>query len=214
MEVENTWSEDRKYTRAPPPPLPTPRNGRKQRRNKCLAAIALILGIFLTLLILGLTGFKVKRPVTTIHSVVLKELQTSLDIPRLKAYFNISLDMNLSIKNENKIGFKFTHSCVFLNYRGQVVGDVSIPAGKISADKTVYMDLTVTFMADRLLLMSDLYADVISGTLPVRMSTRISGKVIIGIFKIHAASYTSCDIIIDVKNKSVAKQTCHSKTKL
>lgn len=67
MEVENTWSEDKKYTRAPPPPLPTPRNGRKQRRNKCLAAIALILGIFLTLLILGLTGFKVKRPVTTIH---------------------------------------------------------------------------------------------------------------------------------------------------
>lgn len=142
-------------------------------------------------------------------------MQTSLDIPKLKAYLNISFDVNLSIKNKNKIGFKFTNSSAFLNYRGQVVGEVPIPAGEISADKTFNMDLTVTFMADRLLSDSDLYLDIINGTLPFSTSTRISSKVdIIGIFKIHVASYASCEVIIDVKNKSVAKKTCHSKTKL
>ncbi|KAH7843209.1 hypothetical protein Vadar_013893 [Vaccinium darrowii] len=157
MEVQHTCSKDTKGKQASSPP--PPQNSRRQRRYICLAVVAFILGVFLILLVLGLTVFKVKRPATTVHSIVVKDLQTSLDIPKLKAYLNISFDVNLSIKNKNKIGFKFTNSGAFLNYRGQVVGEVPIPAVEISADKTFNMDLTVTFMADRLLSDSDLYLD-------------------------------------------------------
>ncbi|XP_052174565.1 uncharacterized protein LOC127789662 [Diospyros lotus] len=188
---------------------------KKRARNICLVAIAVILGLLLILLILGFTVFKAKHPVTTVDSVALKDFKLSLDIARLRVLLNVSLDVDLSVKNPNKVGFKYTNSSALLKYRNQVVGEAPLPAAKIPADRTVPMNLTLTLMADRLLTNSKLYSDVLSGTLPLSTFTRISGKVqIFNIFKIHVVSYTSCDLNLDVMSRTVANQTCHYKTKL
>ncbi|KAL6988246.1 hypothetical protein U1Q18_013994 [Sarracenia purpurea var. burkii] len=197
------------------PSTPPPRNSRKRKRNICLAVIAVILGLVLVIVILGLTVFKARRPVTTVNSVALKDLQFSLDILRLKVYLNATLDVSLSIKNPNKVGFKYSNSSALLKYRGELVGEAPLLASKISADQTLPMNITLTLMADRLLSNSDLYSDIMSGTLPLTTFTRISGKVyILKIFKIHVVSTTTCDVNIDVTNRSVANQTCRYKTKL
>ncbi|XP_057513883.1 uncharacterized protein LOC130795687 [Actinidia eriantha] len=196
------------------PMTPPPRRW-KRLRIVCLAVIALIVVLVLVMVILGLTVFKAKRPVNTVNSVALKDFDVSVDIARLRVNLNVTLDVNLSVKNPNKVGFKYTNSTAVLKYRGQVVGEAPIPASKISAGQTSTMNLTLTLLADRLISNSNVYSDVISGTLPLSTFTRISGKVnILSVIKIHVVSYTSCDLSINVLNRSVASQTCHYKTKL
>ncbi|KAH7866324.1 hypothetical protein Vadar_018872 [Vaccinium darrowii] len=220
MELESTPLSSKKTTDSmapsplpPPPPPPPPQSNRKRRRNICLVVIAVILGLVLLMVILGLTAFKAKHPVTTVNSVALEDLKLDLN---MGVYLNVTLDVNLSIKNPNKVGFKYTNSSALLNYRGQVVGEAPIPASKISAGQTMTMNLTLTILADRLISNPNLYSDVvISGTLPLSTFTRISGKVrILKIIKIHVVAYTTCDINIDVVNRSVTNQSCQYKTKL
>lgn len=191
-----------------------PDNARNRRRNICLAVIAVVLAIVILLVVLGFTVFKAKHPINTVNSIAVKDLKFSLDIMRLRVNLNVSLDVNLSIKNPNKVGFKYTNSSALLKYRGEVVGDVPVPAGEISAGETLPMNMTLTVLADRLLSNSDVYSDVMSGTLPFSTFTRMSGKVHILIVKIHLVSYTTCDFNISVGNRSVTDQTCHYKTKL
>ncbi|CAK9153769.1 unnamed protein product [Ilex paraguariensis] len=186
---------------------------RRRRRNICLAVIAVILLVVLIFVILGLTVFKAKRPLTTVNSVSVRDLDFSIDIARVRVLLNVTVDVNLSIKNPNKVGFKYTNSSALLKYRGEVVGEAPIPAGKISADETRQMNLTLTLMADRLLSNPNVYSEVIAGTLPLQTYTRISGKVQI-LFKIHVVSYTTCDLTVDIRSRSVGNQTCHYKTKL
>ncbi|KAJ6699328.1 LATE EMBRYOGENESIS ABUNDANT (LEA) HYDROXYPROLINE-RICH GLYCOPROTEIN FAMILY [Salix purpurea] len=187
-----------------------------KRRNVCLGVTAAaILVIFLILLILGLTVFKPKQTTTTVDSTSISDLKVSLDIARLSVHVNLSLDVNLSIKNPNKVSAKYKNSSASLNYRGQVVGEVPIPAGKISADTTQPMNVTLTLLADRLLTDSQFFSDAMAGAIPFNTLTKISGKVsIFNLFKVHFTSTTSCDLVVFVSNRTTGDQKCKYKTKL
>ncbi|KAL3531584.1 hypothetical protein ACH5RR_005105 [Cinchona calisaya] len=196
------------------------KNSSRRRRSSCtskricaaVTAVILILG--LVILVLGLTVFKAKRPVTTVNSVSIRDFDLSLDILGLKVRLNVTLDANIAVKNPNRVGFRFDNSSAVLKYRGQVVGDVPIPAGKIGPKETLPMNITLTLLADRLLSNSNLYSDVVTGgTLPLSTFTRISGHVRI-LFKIRVVSYTTCDLYVDAINRRITNQTCHYKTKL
>ncbi|OMO68029.1 Late embryogenesis abundant protein, LEA-14 [Corchorus olitorius] len=188
---------------------------RRKCRTICFALIGFLVFIILLILILAFTVFKAKRPVTTVDSVSLADLRFSLDLARLRVLLNASLDVDLSIKNPNRVGFKYTDSAAQLNYRGQQVGEVPIPAGKISADETVPMNLTLILMADRLISDSRFFSDVSGGQLPLNTFARISGKVnVLNLFKIHVVSSTSCDFTVFLSNSSVGDQACKYKTKL
>ncbi|MBA0682071.1 hypothetical protein Goari_023823, partial [Gossypium aridum] len=160
---------------------------RRKRRNICFGAIALLVFIIILITILAFTVFKAKRPVTTVDSVSLSDLNFSVDLARFRVLLNATLDVDLSIKNPNKVGFKYRDSNAQLNYRGQQIGEAPIPAGKISADQTVPMNLTLTVMADRLIYNSRFFSDVATGgILPLYAVTRISGKVnVMNLFKIQ-----------------------------
>lgn len=186
------------------------------RRSKAICwgwVISGILVVGLIILILGLTVFKAKRPATTVNSVSLKDFQLSVDILRLRVLLNVSLEADISVTNPNRVAFQYDNSSAVLEYRGQVVGEAPIPAGKIGSRQTLPMNITLTLMADRLLSDSNLYSDVTSGTLPLTTYTRISGYVRI-LFKIHVVSYTTCDLYVDVTSRSLTNQTCHYRTRL
>lgn len=196
---------------------PQQRGGRKKRRGRiCLWATVLVMIILgLLFLILGLTVFKVKRPVMTVNSVAVADLDFSLDIARVRVVFNVTLDVDISIKNPNMVGFKYTNSTAFLRYRGNdVVGEVPITAGKIGARHTCPLNITLTLMADRLLSNSTFYSDVISGTVPFQNYVRVAGKVRILFFNIHVVSYTTCDLDIHPAYRNLSDPKCHYKTKL
>ncbi|XP_027336142.1 uncharacterized protein LOC113850032 [Abrus precatorius] len=189
--------------------------GSGKGRKVCLAVTSAVIAIVLLVVILALTVFKAKNPVTTVNSVTLEDFHMSLDIAKLRVDLNVTLDVDVSVKNPNKVGFKYSDSTAHLNYRGQLIGEVPIPSGEISSGETKGFNLTLTIMADRLLSNSQLYSDFTSGSLPLNTFVRISGKVsILGFIKVHVVSSTSCDFSVNLSNRTIGNQECQYKTKL
>ncbi|CAL5187336.1 unnamed protein product [Lathyrus oleraceus] len=189
--------------------------GSGKGRKVCLAVTIVFIAIVLLILILAFTVFKAKHPVNTVDSVKLQNFDVHLDIAKLKVDLNVTLDVNVSVKNPNKVAFKYSNTTALLNYRGHLIGEVPIPAGHISSGGTNGFNLTLTVMADRLLSNSQLYSDIISGTLPLNTFVTIQGKVsILGFIKVHVVSSASCDLALNTSNRTVGNQHCQYKTKL
>nr|XP_018625638.1 uncharacterized protein LOC108944785 isoform X2 [Nicotiana tomentosiformis] len=125
---------------------PPPNYGSRRGRNCCFICLAILLLLGLLFLILGLTVFKAKKPVITVNSVSLRDF--SVDI--LQVHLNVTLQVDLSVKNPNRVGFKYDSTSAILQYKGQVVGDAPIPSGGIGSRETRPMNITLTVMADRL----------------------------------------------------------------
>nr|XP_009779595.1 PREDICTED: uncharacterized protein LOC104228762 isoform X2 [Nicotiana sylvestris] len=127
-------------------------NYRSRRgRNCCFICLAVLLLLGLLFLILGLTVFKAKKPVTTVNSVSLRDMDFSVDIVRLQVHLNVTLQADLSVTNPNRVGFKYDSTSAILQYKGQVIGDAPIPDGEIGSRETRPMNITLSVMADRLL---------------------------------------------------------------
>ncbi|KAI3437458.1 LEA_2 domain-containing protein [Psidium guajava] len=201
---------------APNPAKPRAPPERSHRcRNICISLVVIFVLIVVLIVILAFTVFKAKHPVTTVNSVKLKNLQASLGIAPIGLKLNVTLDVDLSVKNPNKAGFKYGNSTALLNYRGEQVGEVAIPAGKISADQTKQMNVTLTVLANRFLSNPQVITDYLSGVLPLSTYTKMSGKVtIMGLFKFRVVSTTTCDLSLFVSNRTVGNQQCKYKTKL
>ena len=188
---------------------------RRRRQRQLLVVLAVVIGIILLLIILSTTVFKPRRPIITVNSVNLGDTDISFDALRMNVHLNMSLKATISVKNPNKVGFKYSPSSAFLDYRGQVVGQAPIPAGKISAGQTLPLNLTVIVMADRLLSNSQtLISDLLAGTLPLSTNTRISGKVTVVFVKVHVVSYSSCNLNISVSSRSITDSDCTYNTHL
>ncbi|OUZ99645.1 Late embryogenesis abundant protein [Macleaya cordata] len=143
--------------------------GFRKKRNLCFGLIIGFIVFVLLIVILGFTVFRAKHTITTVNSIKLKGFWMSLDVPRVGVDLNVTLNLDLSVKNPNKAGFKYGNGSTLLYYRGDVVGEAEIPAGEISPGETIGMNSTLTVLADRLISKSDVYSDVISGTLPLRI---------------------------------------------
>ncbi|XP_056684078.1 uncharacterized protein [Spinacia oleracea] len=188
---------------------------RRKRRRRWLVGLSMVIGMVLLLSILGGTVFKARRPITTVNSVSLRDMDFSFDALRLRVHINITLDASISVKNPNKVGLKYTDSSAFLNYRGELVGQAPIPAGQISAGQTVPINISLTIMADRFLSNSQtLISDVVAGTLPLSTRARISGKVNVLFIKVHVVSYASCNLNISVSSQSISNSDCTYNTRL
>ncbi|CAH8369779.1 unnamed protein product [Eruca vesicaria subsp. sativa] len=196
-------------------------NGGKKRKKRnrkiciCVITLLLLLLIFTTFLVLGLTLFKPKRPITTVDSISIERLQASLDALNFKVILNLTLHVDLTLKNPNRVGFSFGPSSALLNYGGKLIGEAPFSASQIGPEKTLPMNVTLTLMADRLLTETKLVGDVMSGSIPVNSFVKVVGKVnVLKIFKIKVESSSSCDIVISVSNRNVTSQHCKSSTKL
>ncbi|KAL9227936.1 hypothetical protein vseg_003568 [Gypsophila vaccaria] len=192
-------------------------NGEKRRnqRRRFLTIVSVVVFLVLLISILGATVFGAKNPVITVDSVVIRNFDVSFDALRLNVALNISLDTEISVRNPNKVGLKYTESSAFLDYHGQVVGQAPIPAGQISAEETMALDLTLNVMADRFVSYSrEVIADVVSGTLPLTTRTKISGKVRVLFFKIRVVSYGVCNMNISIASKSLLNNECKYDTRI
>ncbi|KAJ4963578.1 hypothetical protein NE237_023517 [Protea cynaroides] len=190
---------------------PTP----KKRNSFLIFFSGTLLFVFLLLLILGLTLFKAKDVTITVNSVTVKNLHYSLEPPpSIKAYLNATLLLDMSVHNPNKGSFKYNNGSAKIDYNGELVGEAMIPAGDIPSDGTVEITTTVTLMADRLLSDSNFYSDMVYGSIPFSVYTRIAGKVKILIFKKHIVTHTSCYIALDIHTGKVTDTQCSSKISL
>ncbi|KAJ9547489.1 hypothetical protein OSB04_020032 [Centaurea solstitialis] len=161
----------------------------------------------------GLTG-RSRNPVTTVNSVEIRDLDASVNLLPPRVSLNVSLDLDISIKNPNKLPVKYRNSSANLLYKGEVVGDVPIPAGEIGSGDTKRLKLMLTVFADRLLTNPHVYGDVIRGTLQVSTYTRISGKArVLNLFNVHFVSVSKCDLDISISDRRISKQICDYENK-
>jgi len=190
---------------------------RRKRRILCCcgSTVALLLLIVIVCVILGVTVLKQRDPRITVNSVSLDHFEFKFDTTLFKLDLNVSLDLDLSIKNPNKASFKFGSSTTQLYYRGTNVGEAELPADEIGSDSTLRMNTTVTILADRLLTNSNAINDAMNGSFPLSSSTRISGRVnVLNIYKHHAVSFSYCNFIIAVPEGSLRSQECKHTIKL
>ncbi|XP_038882665.1 uncharacterized protein LOC120073854 [Benincasa hispida] len=210
MEIASSSNKDPKSTQS----IAAARS--RRRRNTCIGiSIATVVLLVVLIVILAFTVFKAKRPITAINSVTLADLDVSLNLARVSVDINVTLIADVAITNPNKVGFSYSNSTAFLNYRGELVGEAPITAGRIDAGQRKEMNITLTIMADRLLKTTTVFSDVVAGTMPLNTYTRISGKVrILGIFNIHVVSTTSCDFNVSISERKVGDQQCNYHTKI
>lgn len=191
-----------------------PSSGRSHRkRNICIGILVGIIAIVLLIVILALTVFKAKDPKTAINSITVQDLSVALDMARTRVNLNVTLDVNMGIKNPNKVSMKLKKGNADIIYRGDTVGVAPIPVAKISADKTTALNLTVTLLADRLVSNSQLLSDVIAGSMPMTTRAKISGKVNIVGIKIKISATSTCHFTLFIGNRTVSDQDCKTKAK-
>ncbi|XP_044503110.1 uncharacterized protein LOC123223799 [Mangifera indica] len=184
-------------------------------RNICIClGFALIL-LTVLMVILAFTVFKSKDPVITVDSVALNNLNVRLDVTRVAVNLNLTVFVNLTVENPNKVGMKYKDSVAVLTCRGEQVGEIPIPAGEVSADETVRMLLYLTVMADRLVSNPRIFSDVVSGSLPLSTYTKISGKVpIFNAFNVHVISVSNCSFTVYISNRTTSEELCTYKNSL
>ncbi|KAJ9693544.1 hypothetical protein PVL29_009477 [Vitis rotundifolia] len=188
-------------------------SGRRRTKAICITVGIVLLVVVVVMVILGFTVFKAKDPVITVGSVSLKDFNFSVD-SKPKVNINVSLDVNVSVRNPNRVGFRYNNASALLNYDGSLVGEAPIPAGRIGARKTTGMNITISLMADRLLSNPQLYSDVLSGSLPLSTYARISGKVSVLFVKIKVVSTSTCNLTVDTYKRTLKDTVCQYKTKL
>ncbi|CAN8254596.1 unnamed protein product [Cochlearia groenlandica] len=191
---------------------------RKRNRKICICVsvtLLILLVVFIVLLVLALTLFKAKKPVTTVDSITVSNLRSAVDAANFRVVLNLTLHVDLTLKNPNRVGFSYDSTTALLNYRGQLIGEAPLPSNRIGSQETQAMNLTLTLLADRILSESQLFGDVIADVIPLNVFLKIAGKVnVFDVFKVKVESTSSCDMNVSVSNRNVTSQQCKSSTKL
>ncbi|XP_044473114.1 uncharacterized protein LOC123201606 [Mangifera indica] len=189
--------------------------GNRKRWKICIGLGVTLILLIVILVILAFTVFKAKDPEITVDSVALDDLNVGLDAARVTVNLNLTVAVNLTVKNPNKVGMKYQDSVAVLFCRGEQVGEVPIPAGKVSADETVHLLVFLTVMADRFVSNTQILSDVVSGSLPISTNTKISGKVsIFNVFNVHVTSVSNCSFTVYIANRTISEEHCTYKNSL
>ncbi|KAM2117826.1 hypothetical protein ACFX1R_011324 [Malus domestica] len=169
-----------------------------------LAVLGVLLAIFFIMLILGLTKYKPKDPITRVDAVVLRNLDISHQAPKL-----ITVDMSLSIKNQNKVVFKPTKGTAVLFYKGVNVGEAAIEIGKMAPGATINTNVTFTPLADHFQRNPEVSFDLLAGRMPFNTFTKVPGKVkVFGMAKVGMISTRLCGFEIDIRSKTIGDHRC------
>lgn len=185
------------------------------RLRRCLlTSLSLFFLLALLVLILGLTVFRPRHATTIVNSVSLSGLDASLNSPTLSLSLNVTLTLDITSHNPNHAGFRFGQGTAEMYYRGQLVGFAEIPPGEVEAEGSVNSVVNLTVMAGRLAGDSAAYADVIAGSVELTTETEIPGRVtVLGVFKHHMVSYTTCEVVVGVRSRTVENSDCRYTTR-
>lgn len=185
-------------------------------RKVCIAIAAALVVIALVFVVLGFTVFRPRHAITTINSFSLGVLQTGNTSFGVGIDVNATLLVDLSVTNPNRASFSYPGGgTAELFYRGKLAGVAAIPPGAIGAGETLRMNVTLTVLAGRLIADSNVYSDVLSGSLAVTTYTRIAGKVtVLGLLKLRTVTYTTCDVVVNIASRSISSSDCKYRTKV
>ncbi|XVF10504.1 hypothetical protein REPUB_Repub07fG0188700 [Reevesia pubescens] len=140
----------------------------------CITALLLILAV--VILVMFFTVFRIQDPKIRMNSVTFQRLETFPN-GSLRTDVNITLLVDVSVKNPNLATFRFNNSTTLIYYGGSVVGEGINLQGKAKARRTLRRNVTVDIVPDKILAIPSFMSDIASGALNISSYTRISGRV-------------------------------------
>ncbi|KAL7188992.1 hypothetical protein ACSBR1_038789 [Camellia fascicularis] len=172
----------------------------------CIAALVIILSV--TLLVLIFTVLQVKEPEMKMNSVMIQGLDR-ISQATLNHTTNLTVIVDVSVKNPNVASFKFTNTTTSIYYGGMVVGEGRNPPGIAKARRTLRMNVTIDVILEKVLGVERFSSDWSLRTLPMSSYTMVDGRVkIIGVFKKHVVVKMNCTMTVNITSRGIQDQNC------
>eukprot|EP00249_Psilotum_nudum_P027717 c35740_g1_i1 orf=3-455(-) len=92
----------------------------------CGFCLAFLVTLVIVVIILLFTVLKAKKPVVTVKNVVLDGFDFSLPTPTLTAKLNLTLKLELLVKNPNHASFTYTNSTAFVYFNDSEIAEAAI----------------------------------------------------------------------------------------
>lgn len=166
----------------------------------CSVLLALIVVLAIVFVALYFTVFRPRSPhvVATVVSSRVTQFEVGTGLPKV----NMSLDVDVTVKNPNYAAFRYGDVVTELTYYGLPVGQSVVLAGEVGARTTQTVGGTVVVQADKVVFTPEFLQEVASKLfdvpdimLPFQTRTTVAGKaVVLGTFKISASSAVTCSI--------------------
>ncbi|KAL2610869.1 hypothetical protein R1flu_022561 [Riccia fluitans] len=189
--------------------VPRPFYRKRSCQIWCGVTTALLLVLVILILILSFTVFKAKNPRITVTGMTLQTFSANVDPSLSSVHLDVSLQLNVSVRNPNIASFKYENSSTFLFYRGKEVGSAAIPAGEVKAKQTVRFSTFLEIQALDIMIDANLTSDLAANIIPVSTYASIQGRLnVINVFKRHAVSTTECTANIFITNTTLRDFNC------
>ncbi|CAH8266128.1 unnamed protein product [Arabidopsis lyrata] len=191
---------------------------RRKNRIKCLICVIATSIILITIVLtLVFTVFRVKDPIIKMNGVMVNGLDSVTGINQVQLLgTNISMIVDVSVKNPNMASFKYSNTTTDIYYKGTLVGEAHGLPGKARPHRTSRMNLTVDIMIDRILSDPGLGRELTrSGLVNMWSYTRVGGKVkILGIVKKHVTVKMNCTMAVNITGQAIQDVDCKKKIDL
>lgn len=189
------------------PPEKPKSNHRKHRFLLCFGTFGILFTvIFIVLLTVGLTLYKVKQPIMTMNSITLENLSSS---SASSSSLNMSVIADVSVKNPNAASYRYGSSTTSVYYNKALVGQAVAPPGVAKARRTVRMNVTVDLMVSQLTNDIQFMQDLVTGDVRFNTSTQVGGRVkVFGMVRHHVDVEMNCSLTVDVSNLTLRNQSC------
>lgn len=191
---------------------------KKLRRRKCIKCCGCITAVLLVpaivIVILIFTIFRVKDPSIRLNGVIITQLELiNNTIP--KPGVNMSMIVDVSVKNPNIASFRYRNTTSGLYYNGELVGEARGPPGHAKARRTMRMNLTVDIITDELISNPNLNTEVSTGLLTMDSYSKIPGRVkLLKIIKKQVTVKMNCSITVNISTQAIQAQKCRNKVDL
>lgn len=192
--------------RVSPPTKDSTTKRNRSRCLKCCGCTTVVIGV--TILILMLTVFKVKGPKVNVNYVTIKGLE-GVNAFNFVPNTNLTIEIELSIKNPNAAAFKFKNVTTAIYYENVLIGEAYNPKGTAKANKTFRVKITIDVMLQKFLRIPRFLRDLTAGELPVSTRSNIRGKVeIIEIIKKTVRVKLNCSLTVTLTGQNYKDLDC------
>ncbi|XP_065859920.1 late embryogenesis abundant protein At1g64065-like [Euphorbia lathyris] len=188
----------------------------KKKRTKCII-FAVTFTLFQTLILLLFIFFvlrfnnpKFRITSTTSPSFETFEINSNLTSPS----FNFTINTEFGVKNTNFGHFKYETSNVTFQYRGIIVGVVTVDKARVRVRSTRKFYATVVLKMDTTTLLPEdvdrLNTDLRSGKLPFTSSSILNGKIqLMKLIKKKKSGFMDCRMDVDIESRTLQDVICN-----
>ncbi|XP_074559487.1 late embryogenesis abundant protein At1g64065-like [Curcuma longa] len=185
---------------------------KRSRSAPATVALCCLVVLFLLIVALAAVYFAVLRPRdprVEFAFVGLRQIQFQ---PPPNFRLNLSLDVDVAVRNPNFASFDYDVGTTLVFYRGALVGQAPVEAGDIGARSTETVRTEPVLNVAAMAADRRFAGDVAAGALALQSSTSLRGRVrVVRIFRRRASVFTACDIRVALFAGGMVAADCSSK---